>query len=85
MVYGRKPNLSHLRVFGCETWVNVPKQLRRKGQEKARKHTFMGYEACANSYHFMDGRRNVIISRVASFLVHRNWSKLHGVTCLVFS
>ena len=33
----RRPDVRHLRVFGCEAWVHVPKDLRKKLQAKARR------------------------------------------------
>lgn len=48
-MYGKKPSLAYLRVFGCDAWFNIPKQLRRKGQKKARKLIFIGHESAAKS------------------------------------
>ena len=30
---GRKPSYGHMRVFGCEAYVHVPKELRNKVKE----------------------------------------------------
>ena len=40
---GKSPNYDHLRVFGCEAYVHVPKQLRQKLDFKSRKCIFLGY------------------------------------------
>jgi hypothetical protein len=40
---GRKPDLSHLRVFGSQAWVHVPKENRKKLDDKAVEGTLMGY------------------------------------------
>ena len=40
---GKTPNYDHLRVFGCEAYVHVPKQLRQKLDFKSRKCIFLGY------------------------------------------
>ena len=40
---GRKPNLSHLKVFGCIAYVHVLDELRTKLDLKAEKCIFIGY------------------------------------------
>jgi hypothetical protein len=40
---GRKPYLSHLKVFGCIAYVHVPDELRIKLDLKAEKCVFIGY------------------------------------------
>ena len=37
LLTGRKPDVRNLRVFGCEAWIHVPKQQRRKLDLKARR------------------------------------------------
>jgi hypothetical protein len=41
---GKKPNLHHLKVFGCSAYAYLPKELRKKFDEKAIKCIFIGYE-----------------------------------------
>ncbi len=40
---GRKPGLSHLKVFGCIAYVHVPDELRTKLDSKVEKCVFIGY------------------------------------------
>ena len=40
---GKTPHYDHLRVFGCEAYVHVPKQFRQKLDFKSRKCIFLGY------------------------------------------
>jgi hypothetical protein len=40
---GRKPDLSHLKVFGCIAYVHVPNELWTKLDPKAEKCVFIGY------------------------------------------
>jgi len=40
---GRKPNISHLRVFGCIAYAHVPNEKRRKLDDKSVKCIFIGY------------------------------------------
>ena len=42
--HGRKPDLSHLRVWGCECYVAVPNEVRGKAAPKRFKAIFVGYE-----------------------------------------
>lgn len=41
---GRKPDLSHLRVWGCDCYVAVPDELRAKAGPKRSRAIFVGYE-----------------------------------------
>lgn len=40
---GRKPDVSNLRVFGCAAYNHVPKELRRKLDNKSKKMIMIGY------------------------------------------
>ena len=40
---GVKPNVSHLRVFGCDAYPHIPKDERSKMDPKAKKSIFLGY------------------------------------------
>ena len=40
---GRKPDISHLKIFGCIAYVHVPNELRSKLDSKAEKCIFIGY------------------------------------------
>eukprot|EP00253_Pinus_taeda_P033894 PITA_33894 len=39
---GKKPSLSHLKVFGCDAYVHVPKEKRTKFDGKSEKFIFIG-------------------------------------------
>eukprot|EP00253_Pinus_taeda_P025595 PITA_25595 len=39
---GKKPSLSHLRVFGCDAYIHVPKEKRTKLDSKSKKWIFIG-------------------------------------------
>ena len=41
--YGRKPDVSNLRVFGCTAYAHVPDARRQKLDKKAEKMRFVGY------------------------------------------
>ena len=48
--HGKKPSLRHLRVFGCEAYVHVPKEKRTKLDYKAHKCIFVGYGDSIKGY-----------------------------------
>lgn len=65
---GIKPNLKHLKVFGCEAMVHVPKQKRDKWDPKAKKLLFMGYAEDSKGYRLIDPKTHeVIIARDVVF------------------
>lgn len=66
---GKKPNLKHLRVFGCEVMVHVPDAKRQKLDPKASKMIFIGYSEVTKGYRLLDTKtRKVLISRDVVFL-----------------
>ena len=48
--YGQKPYVAHLRVFGCEAFMHVPKEKRSKLDNKAEKCIFVGYKDGIKGY-----------------------------------
>ena len=67
--FGEKPNVDHLRTFGCEVYVHVPDQKRRKLEPKAVKGLFVGYPAGSKGYKiYMPESRKMICSRDVQFL-----------------
>src|ERR1700733_3648096 len=47
---GKKPDLSHLRVFGCKALVKVPDNNRKKWDPKAKEYIFVGYWEQSQGY-----------------------------------
>jgi transposase InsO family protein len=47
---GKKPSLQHLRVFGCDAYVHIPKENRSKLDKKAEKCIFIGYKDGVKDY-----------------------------------
>jgi transposase InsO family protein len=48
--YGKKPDVSNLRVFGCKAYVYVQKEFRKKLDSRARCGVFVGYDECSQGY-----------------------------------
>ena len=65
---GEKPNIKHLRVFGCEAYAHVPKDERKKLDSKARKCILLGYGTETKGYRLYDPQRGrVFHSRDVKF------------------
>lgn len=47
---GRKPDLSHLRIFGSTAYMHVPKQFCKKLDAKAKKVILVGYQGESSNY-----------------------------------
>ena len=50
--YGRKPDVSHFKVFGCKAYMHVPKENRKKWDSKTKKCIFVGYRITSKGYGF---------------------------------
>lgn len=60
---GKRLDLSHLRVFGSEVVVHVPKEKRRKWDTKSERSIFMGYSDNSEAYRaYYFETRNVPVS-----------------------
>ena len=55
-----KPNISHLRVFGCQAWVHILKKRRHKLEPQSREMIFVGYELGSKGYQFWDAAHHHI-------------------------
>ncbi|CAG9133521.1 unnamed protein product [Plutella xylostella] len=66
----KKVNLSHLRVFGCEAHVLVPKEKRLKLDSKTQNCIFVGYATESKGYRLIDPQnpRVIIIARDVAFI-----------------
>ncbi|KAG6578251.1 putative integrase [Phytophthora cinnamomi] len=68
IVYKSKPNVKHMRIFGCKAYVLTPKEKRLKWDPKAREGIFMGYEERSKAYRVYDIEAGqVVISRDVTF------------------
>ena len=61
---GKKPSLEHLRVFGCDAYVHVPKKNKSKLDNKSEKCIFIGYKYCMKGYKIWNPEtKKVVYSR----------------------
>ena len=64
----KKPSLSHLRVFGCDAYVHVPKEKRTKLDNKSERCIFIGYKDGLKGYKLWNSKtRKVVYSRDVVF------------------
>ena len=47
---GKKPDVSHFRVFGCPVYFHVPKEKRSKLDTSGKKGMFVGYSETSKVY-----------------------------------
>ncbi|XP_052757808.1 uncharacterized protein LOC113516220 [Galleria mellonella] len=66
---GKKPDVRHLKIFGCEAMVHTPKEKHKKLDPKASKMIFIGYCDTTKGYRLIDTKtKKIIISRNVIFM-----------------
>lgn len=69
--YGRKPNVTHLKIFGCLAYSHIPGFLRTKLNDKSEKCVFIGYSERSKAYKLYNPKiKKIVISRM--FVLMRN-------------
>ena len=64
----KKPSLTHLKVFGCDAYVHVPKENRSKLDKKVEKCIFIGYKYGLKGYNLWNPEaKKVVYSRYVVF------------------
>lgn len=62
--FNKDPSMDHLRIFGSEVYVHVPKEKRRKLDKKAKKGVFVGYSEDSKAYRvWIPEERKIEIAR----------------------
>ena len=65
---GKRPQLTHLRIFGCVTYSQVPKEKRTKLDPTAEKGIFVGYSETSKAYRiYIPTLRSVVVRRDVRF------------------
>ncbi|MCO5560990.1 hypothetical protein L7F22_014610 [Adiantum nelumboides] len=71
---GKKPYVSHLKVFGCIAYVHVPNELRMNLDPKAKKCVFIGYSIEQKGYNcYSPVTRQVRVTRDVVFDEMATW------------
>ena len=66
--HGTKPNVSHLREFGCDVWVLDESKNRSKLDPKSKKMTLVGFMDGSKSIRYYDAKtRSIKVSRNVAF------------------
>ena len=67
-LFGKKPDISHLRVLGCKCYVHIPNSNRQKLDQKSYEAIFIGYPDGTKGYKVYDIAKNrFMISRDVTF------------------
>jgi hypothetical protein len=65
---GEKPEVEHLRIFGCLVSIHVPKDKRTKMETSGKKGIFLGYSETSKAYRiYIPGERHIEVRRDVSF------------------
>ncbi|KAG7554412.1 Integrase catalytic core [Arabidopsis suecica] len=73
--YKRKPNVDHLRVFGCIGYAKVETPHLRKLDDRSRMLVHLGTEPGSKAYRLLDPKtRKIIVSRDVVFDETKGWS-----------
>lgn len=65
--FSKTPNINHLKTFGSEVYAHIPKEKRRKWDQKGRKGIFVGYSEETKGYRICFDGREVSLSRDVIF------------------
>lgn len=60
--YGKKPDLSHIRLFGSKVMMHVPKEKRFKWDKKAMQHILVGYGEDIKGYRLYNPHKKTIVT-----------------------
>jgi hypothetical protein len=70
---GKEPSLTHIRVFGCDAYVHVPKENRSKLDKKDEKCIFVGYTDGLKGYKLWNSEtKKIVYSRDVVFREMKN-------------
>jgi hypothetical protein len=68
MFTGKKPEVSHLKIFGCLVFIHIPKEKRKKLEPSGKKGIFVGYCEVSNAFRiYIPGHRHIEIRRDVTF------------------
>jgi hypothetical protein len=60
---GKEPSLTHLKVFGCDAYVHVPKENKSKLDKKDEKCIFIGYKDGLKGYQIWNPKTKKVVYR----------------------
>lgn len=71
---GRKPDLSHVRIFGSDVMVHVPKVQRQKWDKKAEKFILVGYPDNVKGYRLYNPKTRKITTSRDAIIIEKEYS-----------
>lgn len=70
-----KPSVGHLKIFGCIAYSQVPKEKRKKLDDRGEKNIFIGYSEQSKAYKLYNPvTRRMVISRDVIFDENASWN-----------
>ncbi|KAG7546288.1 Zinc finger CCHC-type [Arabidopsis suecica] len=76
---GKKPNISHLRVFGCTCYAKTDSQHLKKLDDRSKALVHLGTEPGSKAYRLLDPtKRRIVVSRDVVFDEKRSWNWSHS-------
>jgi hypothetical protein len=64
----KKPNVEHLRIFGCHVYIHIPKDKRKKLEPSGKKGIFVGYNESSKAYKiYIPEQHKVEVNRDVTF------------------
>jgi transposase InsO family protein len=64
MFTGKKPEVSHLKIFGCPVFIHIPKEKRNKLDPSGKKGIFVGYYEVSKAFRiYIPDQHHIEISR----------------------
>ncbi|UYV67744.1 hypothetical protein LAZ67_5001856 [Cordylochernes scorpioides] len=68
LFFGTKPNVANYKIFGCNAYMYIPKENRKKWDNKSIKLMFLGYENTSKNFRLWDWKtRKIRISKDVTF------------------
>jgi hypothetical protein len=68
MFTGKKPEISHLKIFGCPVFIHIPKEKRNKLEPSRKKGIFVGYCEVSKAFRiYIPGHCHIEIRRDVNF------------------
>jgi hypothetical protein len=72
--FGYKPDLQHLKIFGCICFTHVPQVKRDKLDKKSEPGVFIGYSSPSKAYRiFQPQNGRILVSRDVNFMEDKQW------------
>ncbi|CAA7014535.1 unnamed protein product [Microthlaspi erraticum] len=78
LFHGKKPNVNHLRVFGCIAYARIEKPQLKKLDDRSRMLVHLGTEPGSKAYRLLDPQtRKITVSRDVVFDETKGWNWSH--------